>query len=662
MEHPFVFGTAGHIDHGKTALVRALTGIDCDRLEEEKRRGITIELGFAPLTLPCGKTVSIVDVPGHERFIRRMAAGACGVDAAILVIAATEGVMPQTREHLDVLGLLGVRAGVAVVTKTDLVDAETLSLALEEASEIIRGSCLEGSSIIPASAVSGEGIQLLLRKMEELTAGFPPRKAEGPFFMPIDRVFAKKGLGAVATGTCYAGKLASGGEVEIMCAGIAAKARSLQTHGAEVKTVSAGQRAAVNLSGVSVSQIKRGGAVCARGAFTPSRCMNVSLRALAQAPKGVAHWQRVHLYAGTAEINARVSLLKMEDGKKNAVIAPGEEAPAQLLLEEDAVAQAGQHFVIRFYSPPATIGGGRILLPNAVAAKGRVSRKKKAGITEKLARDSSPQALLAAIIHDRGALNSAVLFKLSQMEEGAFEAGLKALRANLNFYGITAFGAGRNFICKDELERITSSLRGFLLEFHKKNPEAAGAEGEKLYAKVYEGRGAEKAAAPDFKDLLHTIAASGGLEEVEARGKTCYRAAGFTPHIDKKFMFIVEFIQNACEKAGFNFLKADDLREKLSEAGVSVSPAQIKSALDYLHENLNLKTLEGGALFPPRVREEAVKLMASLEKTEGAVTAASLRSAAGINRKHSVAILDFFDAQGVTKRTGDKRILLKNMN
>jgi len=320
MEYPFILGTAGHIDHGKTSLVKALTGVDCDRLEEEKRRGITIELGFAPLTLESKTgstsanspvTVSIIDVPGHERFVRQMAAGASGMDAAMLVIAASEGVMPQTREHLDILNLLGIRCGLIALTKKDIVDAETLEIAAAEVKDLTAGSCLDGAAIIPVSSTTGDGIPLILAEIARLIEKTPPRKGFGAFFLPIDRVFSKKGFGSVVTGTVAQGAIAEGDEVELMPGNIAARVRSLQTHGEKADAVQAGQRAAINLSGVSHEEIERGNAVCAKGAFTPSSCISAWLDVLPSSLEGVAHWQRVRLHAGTVDVVARIALLQL---------------------------------------------------------------------------------------------------------------------------------------------------------------------------------------------------------------------------------------------------------------------------------------------------------------------------------------------------------------
>ncbi|MDR1986207.1 MAG: selenocysteine-specific translation elongation factor [Treponema sp.] len=647
MEYPFIFGTAGHIDHGKTALVRALTGVDCDRLEEEKRRGITIELGFAPLTLANGKTVSIVDVPGHERFIRQMAAGAAGMDAAMLVIAASEGVMPQTREHLDILHILGVKFGLVALTKKDLVDGETLELAIAEAVDVIRGTCLEAAPIIPVSSVTGEGVLRIREEMERILDTIPPRKGFGAFFLPIDRVFSQKGFGTVVTGTSYQGSIAVGDEVAIMPSAAVGKVRSLQTHGANIHTVPAGQRVAVNLSSVSQAQLERGDAVCAKGAFIATNCMNTWLEVLPSAPKGVTHWQRVRLHVGTADVIARVSLLDMKGDKKKSAILPGSGGPAQLLTESKITVTAGQRFVIRFYSPLLTIGGGRIMLPNAEAVKGRAEREAKAAIITALSGDFGPVSLLAAILWDKGILNVSGLFALSQMDKKVFQENLGLLSAAAEKYGLLEFGSSRNFISAAAFDRALHGVLRILRDFHAKYPERAGIDAEKLHASL--GDGAAKITSGDFKELIRLMAAKNSIVSVEAQGKTCYRMAGYSQSLDKKLMDLVERIRDESAGARFNLVKLSELEEKLR-----ASPSYIKRALVFLRESEDLRVLEGGLLFPRETREQLLREIASMN---GDITVASLRDALGVNRKYSLAMLDFLDAQGLTQRVGDKRIL-----
>ena len=647
MEYPFIFGTAGHIDHGKTSLVKAITGVDCDRLEEEKRRGITIELGFAPLNLPNGKTVSIVDVPGHERFIKQMAAGAAGMDAAMLVIAASEGVMPQTREHLDILNLLGVRFGLVALTKKDLVDDETLQLAKSEALDLIRGTCLDGAPVIPVSVVSGDGVLTIVAEIEKIIDKIQPRISAGAFFLPIDRVFSKKGFGSVVTGTSYQGVLNEGDDVDIMPAGLAARVRSLQTHGAKAVSVTAGQRVAVNISGVSGDALARGCAVCAKGAFIATDCISAHLDVLPQA--AVTHWQRVRLHVGTADVVARISLLRLGAAERKSGILPGKSSPVQILTESKITVAAGQRFVIRFYSPLITIGGGRILLPNAELARGKQDRDTKAEILDALAAAFTPENLLAAIVHDSGTLCAADLFELSQMDKNVFNKALGEMSANLTKHNLLEFGASRRFIPCAAFEAAIQSVMRLLHKFHTDHRELSGLEVEKLIPGLKNIRGSEKISGGDLKDLVNMMVERLVIIPVSVQGKTCYRAADHKEApLDSKFMDLVEKMRAAVESAGFNLLKLSDLETKLGAA-------DIKRAAAYLREQDDLRTIEGGLLFSRPVRDKLIKTLASMT---GDITVAALRDLIGVNRKESLAMLDFLDSQGLTKRQGDKRILV----
>jgi selenocysteine-specific elongation factor len=632
-----------------------MTGVDCDRLDEEKRRGITIELGFAALTLASGRTVSIVDVPGHERFIRQMAAGAAGMDAAMLVIAANEGVMPQTREHLDILNILGVKFGLVALTKKDMVDDETLELAVMEAVEVTQGTCLENAPIIPVSSPSGEGVPRILEEIERILDKIPPRKGFGAFFLPVDRVFSKKGMGSVVTGTSYQGTVSVGDEVVIMPSGAAGKVRSLQTHGASIGSVPAGQRVAVNLSAISQDQLERGDAVCAKGGFIATNCMNAWLDVLGSAPKGVSHWQRVRLHAGTADVVARISLLRMDAGKKKAAILPGSGAPVQILTESKIVVTAGQRFMIRFYSPLVTIGGGRVMLPNAEAAKGRLERETKAKIIEELSAGYGPVALLAAIVRDKGILSVSSLFALSQMDKSVFEENASLLSVAPETYGLLEFGGSRNFISGGAFGTVERSVLRILREFHAKYPERAGIDAEKLYAAQDDVRGADKMTLGDFKELLGLMVERKGIAPVAVQGKTCYRAAGHSQSLDKKFVELAARIKEESAAAGFNLIKLSELEEKLNAAS-PVSPAYMKRAMKYLQENEGLRVLEGGLLFPRATQEQLLAALASISM-DGDITVARLRDLIGVNRKYSLAMLDFLDMQGITRREGDKRVL-----
>ncbi|MDR2490326.1 MAG: selenocysteine-specific translation elongation factor [Spirochaetaceae bacterium] len=652
MEYPFIIGTAGHIDHGKTALVRALTGIDCDRLEEEKRRGITIELGFAPLSLADGRTVSIVDVPGHERFIRQMAAGASGMDAGILVISATEGVMPQTREHLDILSILGVRFGLVALTKKDVADEETLALAAEEAAELIQGSCLDGAAIIPVSAVTSEGIPQILEEIARILDKIPPRKGFGAFFLPVDRVFSKKGFGSVVTGTSYQGTVHEGDEVEVMPEGVPARVRSLQTHGAKTAQAAAGQRVAINLSAVSHDGLERGDAVCAKGAFLATDCISAHLEVLPSAPQAVSHWQRVRLHVGTVDVVARIALLRLNAAERSKGYLPGTGGPVQLLTESKITAAAGQRFVIRFYSPLVTIGGGRIMLPNGIPARGKADREAKAALVEELNADFRPHSLLAALVQDRGALSQSGLFALSQMDKSAFTEYVNELSSESAAFGLLLFGKARNFISNGAFDTAALKVTRTLKKFHAANPELAGLDVEKLAASIDSIFRSGGISAGDCRELLARMAEQKIIAAAAASGKSYYRLADFERAIDGKFTALVSRVKDGMAAAGFNLLKAPELEAKLA-----VPAADLKRSLVFLREEGELWTLEGELLFSRELRDRLLELLAAMQDD---ITVAALRDAAGVNRKLALSMLDFLDTHGFTRREGDKRILVKN--
>jgi len=359
-----VVGTAGHIDHGKTALVRRLTGVDTDRLKEEKERGISIDLGFAPLTTPAGRKVGIVDVPGHERFVRNMLAGIGGIDAVLLVIAADEGVMPQTREHFAIVKLLEVPRGLIVLTKADLVDDPAWLAAVEaDARALVKGSFLETAKVLPFSAVTGAGERELLAALDDLLAEEPDRPSGDPARLPIDRVFTVEGFGTVVTGTLWRGRVAVGDTVSVEPQGRSARVRSVQVHGASVEAASAGQRTALALHGLSKDDLSRGDWVLAPGSLTPSTLISARVDLLPEAAKSLATRTRVRVHLGSGEALGRVVLLESES------LEPGHSALAQLRLESEVVAARGDRFVIRSYSPMRTIGGGTVLEPLAERRK-----------------------------------------------------------------------------------------------------------------------------------------------------------------------------------------------------------------------------------------------------------------------------------------------------
>jgi selenocysteine-specific elongation factor len=354
----WIIGTAGHVDHGKTALVKALTGIDTDRLQEEKERGMSIELGFASLPLSNHQSASIIDVPGHEKFIKNMLAGASGIDLALMVIAADDGVMPQTIEHLEIMQLLGLQRGVIALTKIDLVDQEWLELVTDEIREKMNGSFLAEAPILQISSVTGQGISELKQVIESELSSIQTKHEEGPFRLPIDRIFTITGIGTVVTGTLISGTIHLGDPVEVMPKKLKSRARHLQSHGHKVESIHAGMRTAVNLAGLDVEEIERGDVVTSDQALTPTSMIDARFYLLPDAPKAIENRTRIRFHLGTAEILGRIILLDKD------ALNLGEEAFVQIRLESPTVAVRGDRFVVRSYSPQHTIGGGTIIAPN----------------------------------------------------------------------------------------------------------------------------------------------------------------------------------------------------------------------------------------------------------------------------------------------------------
>ena len=350
-------GTAGHIDHGKTSLVRALTGIDCDRLDEEKRRGITIELGFAFFPLPNGERMGVVDVPGHERFVRNMVAGAAGIDFVLLVIAADEGVMPQTREHLEICSLLGIRHGMVALTKIDMVDPELLELAREDVSAFLQGTFLESAPVFPVSSQTGEGLDALRNAIYEQNTILAPKRRSDLFRLPVDRVFTLKGHGTVVTGTLISGSAKVGDEVELLPGQRASRIRSIQTHGADVTEAAPGHRTSLNLHGLEVTDIERGDVVALPGSLFPATRWLVSLTCLSSSPRALRHRAEIHFHHGAKEVPARLYFYDRER------LAPGETALVEVRFSTPLAGVFGDRCVIRAFSPLRTVAGGEALIP-----------------------------------------------------------------------------------------------------------------------------------------------------------------------------------------------------------------------------------------------------------------------------------------------------------
>ena len=627
-----VIGTAGHIDHGKTLLVKALTGTDTDRAPEEKARGITIELGFAFL----GEEATIVDVPGHERFVKTMVAGVSAIDVALLVIAADDGVMPQSREHLDVLELLGVRRGIVVVNKADLVDEDWLQLVEEEIAELVAGTFLEGAEVARVSALTGAGIEELRQALEKLIAATGEKRAEGPFRLPVDRAFVVKGFGMVCTGTVLSGELPGSGSVEVQPGGRRLRVRGLQKHGRAVPSVAAGDRAAVNLPGIEQEEIRRGDVLCEDGVFAPTFMADARLRLLPSCPRELVQRARVRLHLGTAEVLGRVVLLDRE------VLLPGEQGWVQLRLESPVLAAWGDRFVIRRYSPALTIGGGRILNPHPEkhtgSGDGVVAALQGLDVAE-------PAAAVAPLVG---------LSRDGMAREGklAGDLGIAGDRLSVRLAAMEVAGdlvrtAVDNEPCVVPGEvwwRTAEEMRTLLAAFHEDDPLRAGMNREELRKNC-----AFALAAELFERILER-------EEREGRVAVSGSAVRLAGHE-------ISFTE---EETGLRGRIEAELRkgklEEIPDAGglaprLGADPGQVERILRALQSLGVVVHIEGSlVLHEARLRAVREQLRSYLER-RGEIAVSQFRELIGSNRRWALALLNHFDGEGFTIRRGDVRVL-----
>lgn len=632
-EYPFVIGTAGHIDHGKTALVRVLTGVDCDRLGEEKRRGMTIEPGFAPLLLPSGKTVSIIDVPGHEKFIRQMTAGAAGTDAVMLVIAADDGVMPQTREHLEILSLLGITEGIAVINKIDLVESDILDMAEEDVRELLEGTFLEGRPIIRASSVTKEGVQEILSEIDKMVSQGANRSREGRFFMPVDRAFHVPGFGTVVTGTPVRGELAEGAEVSVMPSDIRTKIRSIEVHGERADRAMAGRRTALSLAGVSLEEVRRGDAVAAPGFYSSSDCLDVLVEVPASFETSIGHWQRLRLHAGTSDTVARVALL---DRKK---VKPGEKVAAQLLTEDPITAYAGERFILRTYSPLRTIAGGEIVLAAGGRPKGRHEKKMLSSLILGMASEDGMRERLLALTDYKGILTFAEAEKLLETERKDLNPHIAALSAK-GEVGAVSFPDAL-LMSKAKRDELKSALAALLASFHSEHPERSGIELENALKAV--GLSGELSV-----EGLAGILAKDGDFAVEGER---VRKSDFTPFNDEGFEKKIRLLKELARKAGYAM---PTLREAAEYIGADEK--EMRRVTGYLKEMKAASLIAGEFLLFSELEED---FRSKLAAVDGDITLGALRDATKSSRKYILPLLEHFDSKGITRRVGDKRILLK---
>ena len=625
-----VVGTAGHIDHGKTSLVKALTGTDTDRLPEEKARGITIDLGFAFLEEP-GLTIEIVDVPGPERFIKTMLGGVGAIDLAMLVIAADEGVMPQTREHLAICALLRIKRGLIALTKTDLVEADWLELVREDLATLTRGTFLEGAPIVPVSSKTGQGMDALRAALRELAATVPSRASDQLPRLPIDRVFTIKGFGTVVTGTLMAGRLRVDDRAEVFPGGLQAKVRGLQTHGHAVADASAGQRTAVNLQGVERAAVERGNVLGLAGTLVPSVLVDGTLELLADAPRPLKTRDRVRFHTGTSEIMARVLLLEEQE------LAPGKTAFARFRLEAPLVALPGDRFVIRSYSPMVTIGGGTLL----DIAPPRFKRKAPALVAHlALLRDGEPDAVVEEHIRHAGGAGVRVAALSGRVPYGPER--LRALLERLQAAGRVAAVDRDWYVHPESLERLRGLALAALEQFHRAFPLRPGMSREELRGRA--GAADERV----FGHLLETLAAEGVVRS--ERDKV--RLAAHEVRLSGEQQKVVNRVEQEFRTAA---AAPPSPEEALTRAGLSGDEEH--ELFQLLVQDKKLVRVKESLYFHAEALDSIQERLVAMLRERKEIGPGDIKDLLGISRKYAIPLLEFFDARRVTARVGERRVL-----
>jgi selenocysteine-specific elongation factor len=620
-----ILGTAGHIDHGKTELIKALTGVDTDRLREEKERGISIELGFARFDLPSGNSLGVVDVPGHEKFVKTTVAGIGGMDIILLVIAADEGVMPQTREHLDIIDLLGVRSGIVALTKTDLVSPDEVELAHDEAVELIEGTSLEGAAIIPVSSVSREGLNELTAELERLVAQVSERSAAGPARLPIDRAFTLEGHGTVVTGTLWSGSIKQGDRLEIYPQGKETRVRSVQVHDHAVDEALAGQRTALGIHGVSKDQLSRGDTLGAPGALHVTSMIDARLRMVSDA-KPMKNRTRVHFHLGTAEVLARVVLLESD------WLRGGEESLVQLRLESPVVAEKDDLFVIRSYSPVTTIGGGRVLDPVPKRHK-RMRDEVLEGLTVLEEGDASD-----VVVHR---LEEAGIEGLPRPEVDAMAgAGAGELIESL-LAGGELKQVGEHLLTSSRYEELTSKVDDLLKRFADGSPLEWGMSAEELRSRL-----SQKLERGVLEGVLGALAAEGKITRRGDLVRLGSDEVALTEHQSQ----LAADIEGVLSNAGASPPTLDELR---SELGGKDFDAMVK----LLVETGRIVKVTSTLLFHPDViADMRAAIGRYFDEGETQLGVPQFKDMVGVTRKYAIPLLEYFDREGTTVRSGNVRL------
>ncbi|MBP1924963.1 selenocysteine-specific elongation factor [Sedimentibacter acidaminivorans] len=630
-----IIGTAGHIDHGKTTLIKALTGRETDRWEEEKRRGITIDLGFTYFDLPDGNKAGIIDVPGHEKFIKNMLAGVIGMDLVLLVIAADEGIMPQTDEHINILNLLGIKKGIVVLTKYDLVDEEWLELVKEDIKEDLKDTFLESAPMIEFSSVTKYGIDNLVEAIVKSTeTDVEERDISTIPRLPIDRSFSISGFGTVITGTLISGVLKKGEEVEIFPVNKISKIRNIQVHSKDEDYAYAGQRTAINLSNVKKNEIYRGCVIAPVNSMRNTMMLDVRINLLKKSRRIVENRSRLHLYTGTSEILCRVVLLDRDE------LSPGESCYAQLRLEEEIAVRRGDKFIIRFYSPMETIGGGEIIEPVPTKKK----RFDENLIEElKVKEKGSNTDVIEKIIKENSKIIPSILelAKITALSEEEIRKNMEILEEQDK---ITVFRLKNDIYTyhKDYERDFENKLDKYLFVFHEENKYRKGVKKAEIKSRFF-----SKIKQPVFDSLIQSLVDKAIIKSEGEFVSLSY----FKINYDDNYINAEQKVLDVLNSVNFDFKKPDEL------ISMSFKNIKVEDLLSLMMSDKKIIKINDECITSHEVYQNAKSILVSFIKENGKITAAEYRDLLSTNRKNAIILLEHFDLLRVTKRSGNDRVL-----
>jgi selenocysteine-specific elongation factor len=629
-----ILGTAGHIDHGKTSLIKAMTGIDTDRLKEEKARGITIELGFASLALPGGQHLGIVDVPGHEKFIKNMVAGATGIDIVVMIIAADEGVMPQTREHMEICMLLGVSHGLVAMTKIDMVDEEWMELALEDIRDFSQGTFLEDSPIIPVSSVTGQGISDLIAELDILAGEIPPRPPSSLFRLPIDRVFTMKGFGTVITGTLVSGKVTVGDTIMIYPSGITSKVRGIQVHNQSAESAEAGMRTAINFQGLDKTTVQRGEVLSKPGALIPSYMVDLSFQYLASNKKPLKSRTLVRLHTGTNEVLGHLVLLDQEE------LLPGQTAVAQIRLDSPVAIVKDDRFVARSYSPIRTIGGGQVLNPTPQKHK-RLKPDIISGL-QRLA-DEDPEEIITYHIEQAG--YSGVSYSHLRIMANLGGKQLDTILQQMLSQKIILQSDKENriYVHQSTFETLQQKIAEYLKKYHEINPLKAGMPKEELRSKFPRLSNSKL-----FNQvLIQMIKNKQIVQEENTVRLESHRVSLGVDQADVRKKILTVYQKGKLQPPYF--------REVVKT--LNTDPKRTKEVLMHLVEEGQIVKTKEDLYFDAEAVDELKTRLVNFLKSNGEITTPQFKEMTGASRKYVIPLIEYFDSKHVTLRVGDSRKL-----